>query len=114
MLAALLLTAGSGCGAPVPCPSPRDVVVAFNAFETGLEWDLQADATRTSDDVVWASVHRTKRITGLRCTPAGAQQPMVTCRGIVHRMSSRSRQTFQLVLTADGWRLAEHLNRIKS
>lgn len=111
MLVAIVLAAGSGCAAPVSCPSPQDVVAAFNAFEADLEWDLQADASRQSDDVVSVAVHRTRRITGLRCAPVEAEQPTVTCRGVVHRMNSRARQNFRLIRTADGWRHEDHRNR---
>ncbi|MCA1198728.1 hypothetical protein K9B35_12180 [Sphingomonas sp. R647] len=111
MLVAMVLAAGSGCAAPVSCPSPQDVVAAFNAFEGDLEWDLQADASRESDDVVSVAVHRTRRVTDLRCTTVEAEQPTVACRGVLHRMSSRSRQNFRLIRTADGWRLEDHLNR---
>lgn len=114
MLVAMLIAAGSGCAAPVSCPSPQDVVAAFNAFEGDLEWDLQADASRQSDDVVSVAVHRTRRITGLRCTPVEAKQPTAACRGVVHRMSSRSRQNFRLIRTAEGWRLEDHLNRTET
>jgi hypothetical protein len=110
----MMLAAGSGCAAPVSCPSPQDVVAAFNAFEGDLEWDLQADASRESDDVVSVAVHRTRRVTNLRCTPVQAEQPTVTCRGVLHRMSSRARQRFTLVRTTEGWRLEDHLNRPKT
>lgn len=113
MLFAMVLAAGSGCAAPVSCPSPQEVIAAFNAFEGDLEWDLQADASRGSDDVVSVAVHRTRRVTALRCTPVEAEQATVTCRGVLHRMSSRSRQNFRLVLTADGWRLEDHLTRTR-
>lgn len=114
MLVAMMLAAGSGCAAPISCPTPHDVVAAFNAFESALEWDLQADASRQSDDVVSVAVHRTRRITGLHYTPVEAEQPTVACRGVLHRMSSRSRQSFRLVRTTEGWRLEDHLNRTET
>ncbi|PKP99103.1 MAG: hypothetical protein CVT76_01050 [Alphaproteobacteria bacterium HGW-Alphaproteobacteria-15] len=104
MLIALMLAVEPTCRPPDNCPSPDEVVAAFNAFEQAIEWDLQADASRETTDIVSVTVHRTRRVTKLRCATARAQPTVVQCSGILHRYGSRSKQSFHLTKIAEGWR----------